>query len=552
MKRFRKLLCLLTVLVMVMSMGVGVCAEETDEAETTESTETESSGGAATNPADAVVEIVLGYKLDNGEIYGIQYGSGFLISDECIITNYHVAFPSSDSLEAVKKELGLEKLNANDSHLQLYVMTVRDQKRKVSIASEDSYSQEMDYACLKLEEPLPDRKYLSLGDSDQIEQADEVSALGFPEDSVQTDRSYTPEDVTYEYGRVSKVTTNAGYKIFEHSAKLNDGNSGGPLIDVETNSVIGINSFKSATKFYAIQINEIKYMLTSAGIAYTEAGEVIDTEIVDSDDDDTVDKTSLDNAIRDAEGRDSELYTEESFAEMEAALATAKGISAKEDAAQDEIDSASSSLQGALNNLEEEPETNIMPFILIGVAVVVVIIIIILIVVLSKGKKKKKAEPVNNNYSSIPTNGPASAASANVSQAPQSNGGFVHQAPVDEGVGETTVLDSGAGETTVLGGGINAAYLIRKKNHEKIVLNSANFMIGKERSKVNYCISDNTSVSRCHAQILRKGADYYICDKNSTNYTYVDGSKIAPHQETKLENNTNIKFADEEFTFYLS
>ena len=34
--------------------------------------------------------------------------------------------------------------------------------------------------------------------------------------------------------------------------------------------------------------------------------------------------------------------------------------------------------------------------------------------------------------------------------------------------------------------------------------------MGKERSRVNYCVSGNTSVSRCHARITRKGAQTSI------------------------------------------
>ena len=73
--------------------------------------------------------------------------------------------------------------------------------------------------------------------------------------------------------------------------------------------------------------------------------------------------------------------------------------------------------------------------------------------------------------------------------------------------GETTVLGGAtAGETTVLG--VNTpstpqvSYLIRKKNNEKILLSKELFKVGKERSFVDYCISDNNAVSRSHADII--------------------------------------------------
>lgn len=77
------------------------------------------------------------------------------------------------------------------------------------------------------------------------------------------------------------------------------------------------------------------------------------------------------------------------------------------------------------------------------------------------------------------------------------------------------------------------------------------FTMGKERSRVNYCVSGNTSVSRCHARITRKGAQYFISDMNSTNFTYVNNSKLMPGQEVMLNNNDVIRLADEEFEFHL-
>ena len=120
-----------------------------------------------------------------------------------------------------------------------------------------------------------------------------------------------------------------------------------------------------------------------------------------------------------------------------------------------------------------------------------------------------------------------------------------------DGAGETTLLDSGAGETTLLNGA-GSAYLIRKKNGEKITINSQNFAIGKERRRVNYCISDNTSVSRYHVVITKKGSDYYAADQKSSNFTFVNGVQLNPYQETLLTDRSTLKISDEEFEFHAS
>ena len=122
--------------------------------------------------------------------------------------------------------------------------------------------------------------------------------------------------------------------------------------------------------------------------------------------------------------------------------------------------------------------------------------------------------------------------------------------------GETTVLGVGseAGETTVLGASqaqIIKPYLLRIKNNERIELNKPVFRIGKERSYVDYFVSDNTAVSRSHANIINKDNKFYIVDTNSTNHTYVNGSMIQSNVETKIEHGTKIRLANEDFEFFM-
>lgn len=122
--------------------------------------------------------------------------------------------------------------------------------------------------------------------------------------------------------------------------------------------------------------------------------------------------------------------------------------------------------------------------------------------------------------------------------------------------GETTVLGVGseAGETTVLGTSqaqIIKPYLLRIKNNERIEINKPVFRIGKERSYVDYFVSDNTAVSRSHANIINKDNEFYIVDTNSTNHTYVNGSMIQSNVETKIEHGTKIRLANEDFEFFM-
>ena len=76
--------------------------------------------------------------------------------------------------------------------------------------------------------------------------------MGFPEDSVQNKKFNTKEDVSISDGIISKVTVTGSVDIIEHTAPLNNGNSGGPLLNAD-NQVIGINEFIIDQKNYSIQ-----------------------------------------------------------------------------------------------------------------------------------------------------------------------------------------------------------------------------------------------------------------------------------------------------------
>ena len=88
-----------------------------------------------------------------------------------------------------------------------------------------------------------------------------------------------------------------------------------------------------------------------------------------------------------------------------------------------------------------------------------------------------------------------------------------------------------------------------QKTGEKIKINSDNFVIGKELSRVNYCVSDNTSISRTHVRFTNKGGITYVTDLKTTNGTFLNNVKLQPNQETALNPGDKLSLSDEEFTF---
>ena len=126
--------------------------------------------------------------------------------------------------------------------------------------------------------------------------------------------------------------------------------------------------------------------------------------------------------------------------------------------------------------------------------------------------------------------------------------------PIDQPIQNDFEEDDDYAATTLLG--VSAQLnimpsLIRAKNGEKVVISKPVFVIGKDPSKVDYCIFDNTAISRVHARIISKNGTYFIVDNKSTNHIYVNGALINPYDEVQLMHNSRIRLADEDFEFML-
>lgn len=126
----------------------------------------------------------------------------------------------------------------------------------------------------------------------------------------------------------------------------------------------------------------------------------------------------------------------------------------------------------------------------------------------------------------------------------------------------TTVLGVGDSGTTVLGAAqygttvlspeelnrVVYPYIKRRSSGDKIQVNKKNFTVG-QGSGVDYAVTDNSAVSRNHAEIVVKSDGYYIVDKNSTNGTYIDDEKIPADVMTEIKAGQMLRFANDEYEF---
>lgn len=449
-----------------------------------------------------------GKKYEN-EPWGFYQGTSFLINTNTVLTCAHCVDP-----ESIKDFAAASGMKVNDIVYEIVInkdVTVTCALKKHSVAD--------DYAILTLNEPIAGKSILKLADSDVAVPTQKVYVLGFPALVTEfqiimdvTNQTYDKDDVTFTEGDIQKLININNTDVIQHGCATHAGVSGGPLVDANGN-VLGVHKWgvdSTNTLHYATSINEIKKVLDSLMIEYTDA----DTP--------------------------APVPTEAEEPTEEVQEVVAPIVEPTEAPAATDSDSTKN-------------------IIMIAIIALVVILIAVVVVIIIVSTKKKNNGPKNG-----PQGGPVMPPTApQAPQAPQRPNtphaqpysrpqmppqGAAPTMPSNDGAGETSVLNEGAGETTVLGGNQATGFaLLRKANNERININKPEFTIGKERRRVDYCIENNNSVSRTHAKIRVRSGNCYIADLGSTNCTFVNGSKISPNQEVALNKGDKIKISDEEF-----
>ncbi len=461
---------------------------------------------------DSVLQIRMKYQPDKSDDIIVSSGSCFVVNPSTVLTCAHI-FEGNDIIEYAKKTYGRNHVfdrEKNGKKIDVLVnggAPVPATIKKIMV--------DQDYAILKLDEPIK-RPSVTFGASSESEITDHISTLGFPTltGALQDSKTYSNDQMSVSTSTITSKTTTDGIKYFMHDAIIANGASGGPLVN-DQGLVIGINLYQdksndSASNYFrAIETDQILAVFQDLGYEYTQ----------DSN----------------GGGDDKEATTAVSEDSTEAT--TIAPTTAKPEPATDKNDTND-------NNGGEIDITKLI--IIIAIAVVIVVIIVVILIIVLGGKKKNKG----GNGPAGPGGGyPAASQRPQPPVPPYTPAPPAPTAPNNDGAGETSVLNDGAGETSVLGGQAAGFKMVRRRNNETININRSEFTIGKERRRVNYCISDNNSVSRTHAKIRVRAGRCYISDLGSTNCTYVNGTKLTPNQEVILSAGDKIKISDEEFEF---
>lgn len=468
-----------------------------------------------TSVSDSLMQIRMVYKDDKVTLH-IPAGTCFLINENTVLTSAHVVDMNDDRLDYIKSKT----TNYNKNNVSYEVVVSDDVTIPATLKKESKVN---DFAIVNLNETIGNKTPAVFGDSESVIPTTNVYALGFPDGvaMVQNKNTYTSADATITTGQVSKIGEFGGIDCIQHSATMGAGNSGGPLVD-ENGYVLGINrggygGSDSDKYLYSVRIQQVMDILDALVIPYTKA----DAEPV-----------------------------EETTVEAETSAVPAQITT-------------DAPTEPATEKPEEPAPMDTTKLIIIIAIVVLLIVLAAIIIFVIVGNKKKSSAKIQSHQrggtvipgapqqpqmpSGRPSNSPYAPPQQNRPM-PTMNGSAPTM-PSNEGAGETSVLNDGAGETTVLGKQSTGFFIVRKNNGEKINVNKPEFVIGKERRRVDYCISDNNSVSRAHAKIRVRAGRCYISDLGSTNCTFVNGSKLSPNQEVILSKGDKIKISDEEFEF---
>lgn len=158
----------------------------------------------------------------------VSSGSGFLCGRQLITNSHVIRFGDFDAV-------AIRFHDSNTSDLSDAIRLSRDDI--LSILIKESPEEMEDYVVLRADEPEFTGRYdFQLGSADDVVVGQQVVFLGFPFDSLY---------LTAHVGYVSSKHQTKGINVIQIDGSVNGGNSGGPLLTIESGRVAGIVTRKA-------------------------------------------------------------------------------------------------------------------------------------------------------------------------------------------------------------------------------------------------------------------------------------------------------------------
>ena len=541
-----------------------------------------------------ILLIRIGYQFDDGSFDEWYRGTGFIVGQRYIMTRQTLVDTGTESTLFKKivrergeayKRVGVSLSATSDAakHIRILVTDITGDSVEIS---DTAMKNGLGLLITKrtLESPacvFADVSKLSMDEGMTVG----VKAAGNADDRclVNTFSGTVVIDEELKAGFAFNMETKGAYP------------AGAPVYDGEGHIVGMVSGNSSAEGKTSYSAKALEAFLAMNGVEYRTIEKILAEGTMQEQAEDeegllgaelaAVDKSALEESIEKAAAIDTSDYTKDTAAALETALEKAKEVASSDMASQEEVDQAKANIDVAIDNLKEKGMlSGLSEFATSsGSTIVTVIALVIGIlaasIVLAKkgylklgktaGKKKKEKptadkEPVpepeefyTEEELSLAEEEYAEDSDIDMTHRKRSRNsripkekkvpGLTYADETMEKEGKVENLEEdGSSDTTVLK---KTAFLTRLDNGKTIQIKKDNFVIGKEKSKVDYCISGNPTVSRTHCRIKVIGGNYYIEDLGSTNYTYYNGEQIPEYKSVQLDNGAKIRISDVEFEF---
>ncbi|MEE1002714.1 MAG: FHA domain-containing protein [Acutalibacteraceae bacterium] len=525
---------------------------------------------------NGILEIYTGLTDSDGNFYKLKNSTGFLVANgddgAFIVTNNHSINATSKEKAALIKQHKSLGQSYGMSSLSYRVVVKGDVTEEVTLLSNSKVE---DFCILQADKVINEKTAIPLGDSDKIAENDTVFSLGFSEYASELDYTYfdASDVISYSGYVTQKENMISDVAYIQHSSMVDEGTSGGPLVNSE-GYVIGINNVEfneeGISSYYSLPINSVKEILDNRGIFYVSD---------DWNSTYTKLKSTYEECSKIIADRE---YKSSSLEELTSAVQEATTLF-------DSFDNPSvQTMANMLNKLNDAkskivkkmPKTTIVIYVLAGINVLLLALLIRLLVLNKKSVKKEKksrikrksAKQKNNKHikganqktsdplpalkqsNSVEDNNVVNINSNENTQdlfdatvcIPEDKSDY-DMSDADEEKTVCLIFDKPTDQQSVFKNRKTIARIRQIQTGRLTTVDKQEFVIGKSPEKSDFVIS-NSAVSRTHAAIRWIDSKYYIFDLNSSNGTYINNVMVNENG-MELKDRDVIMLANEAFVF---
>ena len=529
-------------------------------------------------PEKAIMNIQIGYEFSDGSFDVWASGTGTMVSESDMVTTETLTDDTTSSLLYKKvlsergdayEKLGISLKSEKETaqHIKIKVSTATGSKVEITTKN---FKQGIGVIGLASKQP----QYMSFTDTNAgLETNAPAKALYVEKNAV----------VSLDGTVTAKSQTSEEYIFAGNTAVA----TGSPIVNSKY-SIMGIVSSSVDNNSYFIPNERIQSVLSENGIEYKTEGQVStekekeNKEKLDEkrkkEELASLDTDELEKAIKSAEDVDTSEYTPQSVEKLNDAIKAGKDLLEDDSRTQKKIDAAVTDIKDAQDALETKGLLQKFPFLPYVFGGVVAIAIIVAILKVQKKKRQKLEAEILKEQEDYEEDFSQELGNLNhdphlvdnktgrrvdmddmditVQSAPRSMRitkearTDLDYAREDEGA---NILDDGAEGTTLLSSSplTKNVYMIRQDTGEQVNITKDGFIIGKERAKVDYCISGNTTISRTHATFHIVDGEICVEDLGSKNFTYINGRPIPEYTPVKLVNGMLIQFSNVRFQLFI-